>query len=197
MAYLERARVGLREMAAAERAISDVRDLSRGELRIGMTPTFGDGALAAPLADFTQPAPAIRVTVATGPQTDLEQRLLDDDLDLALGFSGRHAAGVVTLMLYSEGLHVAIRADRDGPVGDADPHWFAEQRWALLPSSFATRTHVDRYFEQLGIPTRVTFEADSVTTLVQVVKRTTLTTVLPGHAIALEQGITGRGGWWR
>lgn len=192
-AFLDRARVGLREIAAAERAISDVEDLSRGELRVGMTPTFSSGALAAPLADFADAAPAIRVTVATAPQTELEQRLLEDDLDLAVGFAGEHAASIAPSPLHTEDLHVAIRADRDGPMSDTDRRWFAAQRFALLPTTFATRTHIDGYFDRLGLPVRVSFEADSVTTLVQVVKRTTLTTVLPGHAIAAESGIRSAG----
>lgn len=192
-AFLERAGVGLREVAAAERAISDVRDLSRGELRVGMTPTFSAGALAAPLAEFAESAPAIRVTVTTAPQDDLEQRLLDDDLDLALGFAGQHVAGVVPSPLHDEDLHVVIRADRGGPNGDADRQWFAEQRFALLPASFATRAHIDRYFKRIGVIAQVTFEVDSVTTLVQLTKRTTLTTVLPGHAIASESGVRSAG----
>lgn len=192
-AFLDRARVGLREIAAAERAIVDVQDLSRGELRVGMTPTFSSGVLAAPLAEFAAAAPAIRVMVATGPQAQLEQRLLDDDLDLALGFAGQHAVGVIPSVLHTEDLHLAIRADREGPASGTDRHWFDEQRFALLPPSFATRIHVDRYFERLELPARVTFEADSVTTLVHVVRRTTLTTVLPGHAIASESGIRSVG----
>ncbi|VFT46738.1 DNA-binding transcriptional regulator CynR [Pseudomonas aeruginosa] len=38
--YLLHARRALRELEAAQRAIHEVRDLSRGRLRLGMTPTF-------------------------------------------------------------------------------------------------------------------------------------------------------------
>ena len=37
--YLLHARRALRELEAAQRAIHEVRDLSRGRLRLGMTPT--------------------------------------------------------------------------------------------------------------------------------------------------------------
>ncbi len=192
-AFLERAKAGIREISAAERAIADVKDLSRGELRVGVTPTFSGSALAGPLSDFASLAPSIRVSVTTGPQTVLEDRLLDDDLDLALGFSGQHSSGVVAGMLHREDLHVVVGSDRDGPTGEADLGWFAQQRFALLPPSFATRVHVDRHFERLGLSARVLFEIDSVATLVQVVKRTSLTTVLPGHAIASEPGMRSVG----
>src|ERR1700736_851018 len=39
-AYVEYARRALRELDAGQRAIHDVRDLSRGQLRLALTPTF-------------------------------------------------------------------------------------------------------------------------------------------------------------
>ncbi len=38
--YTEHARRALRDLDAAERAVHDVQDLSRGHLRLGVTPTF-------------------------------------------------------------------------------------------------------------------------------------------------------------
>jgi len=192
-AFLERARVGLREVEAAERAIADVSDLSRGELRLGVTPTFGDGALAAPLGDFSALAPAVRVSVAVGPQAALEERLLDDDLDLVIGFAGPHAQGIVSTVLHAEELHLAIRVDRRGPTGDVDATWLTEQRFALLPPSFATRAHIDGAFEALGVTATVTVESESIGMLAHLVQRTDLATVLPEHSITQLSGLRSIG----
>jgi LysR family transcriptional regulator, cyn operon transcriptional activator len=39
-AYVEYVRRALRDLDAGQRAIHDVRDLSRGQLRLAVTPTF-------------------------------------------------------------------------------------------------------------------------------------------------------------
>ncbi|MDK8172272.1 transcriptional regulator CynR [Curtobacterium citreum] len=188
-AFLHRGRLALHELTAAERAVSDVQDLSRGELRIGVTPTFADGAIGDPLSAFIDHAPGVSVSMQVGPQAVLEELLLGDRLDIALGFADVSGVGVSVTRLHPEGLHVVVREDRGGPADVTDHDWFAAQCFALLPSSFATRLHVDRFFADQRISARVRLESDSVGMLADVVRRTDMTTVLPEHAVAAQPGI--------
>ncbi|MCP1428213.1 LysR family cyn operon transcriptional activator [Microbacterium foliorum] len=193
MAFLDRAREGMRELDAAERTISDVQDLSQGALRFGVTPTFADGAVAEPLSEFTELAPAIGVTVTVAPQSALEAKVLADDLDLALGFSGLHPDGIHARPLYTEELHIVASQRRTDLPSQIDDVWLSQQRFALLSPSFATRTHVDQHFRERGMSISAALEADSAATLVQVVTRSSLLAVVPAHTLAGESGLRSIG----
>ena len=65
--YLLHARRALRELEAAQRAIHEVRDLSRGRLRLGMTPTFTCYLVGAPVDPFNQRYPGIELSLEVAP----------------------------------------------------------------------------------------------------------------------------------
>lgn len=81
--YLLHARRALRELEAAQRAIHEVRDLSRGRLRLGMTPTFTCYLVGALVDPFNQRYPGIELSLEELPQDALEAALIDDRLTLA------------------------------------------------------------------------------------------------------------------
>ena len=85
--YLLHARRALRELEAAQRAIHEVRDLSRGRLRLGMTPTFTCYLVGALVDPFNQRYPGIELSLEELPQDALEAALIDDRLDLGVAFS--------------------------------------------------------------------------------------------------------------
>src|SRR5471032_2911780 len=86
-AYIECARRVLVELEAGKRAIHDVKDLSRGTLRLAMTPTFM-AYLAGPLVrDFLALYPNIHFEVFELSMVDIEAGLADDSLDIAIAFT--------------------------------------------------------------------------------------------------------------
>ena len=69
--YLQHARRALVELNAGKRAIYELHDLSRGSLRLGMTPI--SDYLATPLLDqFNGRYPGITVSTLEMPQSDIE-----------------------------------------------------------------------------------------------------------------------------
>jgi LysR family cyn operon transcriptional activator len=56
----------------------------------------------------------------------------------------------------------------------------------LLDKGFATRQHIDRYFQEQGVTPRVAVETNSVSAIIELVRRGQLATVLP-DATALHQ----------
>lgn len=180
--YAEHARRALRDLAAAERAVHDVTDLSRGHLRLGVTPTF-TAYLVGPLtAELHARHPGIGLTLAEMPQDRIEAALLADGLDLGIAFDGPHPPSVTATALFTETLSLvtgpAHPRERETP-GPLPVRAVADEQLALLSGDFATREHIDAYFARHGVQPRIAVEANSLQALTEIVRRTPLATVLP------------------
>ena len=146
--YLLHARRALRELEAAQRAIHEVRDLSRGRLRLGMTPTFTCYLVGALVDPFNQRYPGIELSLEELPQDALEAALIDDRLDLGVAFSEPGSLEIDSQPLYLERLGLVLGAEHpaaDAPLAAAA---LAELPLALLRDDFATRRHIDAYLRQ-------------------------------------------------
>ncbi|MDN3260413.1 transcriptional regulator CynR [Streptomyces sp. CSDS2] len=179
-AYIHHARRALRDLAAAERAVHDVRDLTRGHLRLAVTPTF-TAYLTGPLAaELHSRHPGITLTLREMAQDRIEAGLLADDIDLGIAFTATHLPGITATELFTESLTLVTSARRPADGHRALPvEHLARMQLALLNGDFATRTHIDDYFAQHGISPRTAVEANSIQALTAIVQRTTLATVLP------------------
>ncbi|MEV7958431.1 transcriptional regulator CynR [Streptomyces sp. NPDC058316] len=180
--YVRHARRALRELAAADRAVLDVADLSRGHLRLAMTPTF-TAYLIGPLAqELHTRYPGITLEVREMTQDRIEASLLADELDLGIAFAGTHLPGIVASALFAETLSLVVSAQRNGS-RDGRPlpvRELADQQLALLSSDFATRGHVESYFADHQVSPPIAVEANSIQALTEIVRRTgLLATVLP------------------
>ena len=109
--YLLHARRALRELEAAQRAIHEVRDLSRGRLRLGMTPTFTCYLVGALVDPFNQRYPGIELSLEELPQDALEAALIDDRLDLGVAFSEPGSVEIDSQPLYLERLGLVLGAE--------------------------------------------------------------------------------------
>ncbi|MFE7118732.1 transcriptional regulator CynR [Streptomyces sp. NPDC057654] len=180
--YTDHARRALRDLAAAERAVHDVQNLSRGHLRLGVTPTF-IAYLTGPLtAELHTRHPGIGLTLVETTQDRIEAALLADDLDLGIAFAGDHLPGVAPTPLFTETLSLvtAAAAQRTRTASEPLPvHDLRGRQLALLSSDFATRAHIDAYFARHQAAPRITVEANSIQALTEIVRRTDLATVLP------------------
>ncbi|MEU2228904.1 transcriptional regulator CynR [Streptomyces sp. NPDC018347] len=178
--YAHYARRALRDLAAAERAVLDVADLSRGHLRLALTPTFTAYLIGPLTAELHTRHPGITLDVREMTQDRIEAGLLADDLDLGIAFHGPHLPGITATALFTETLSLVTGADRPDtgeeplPVRD-----LAERQLALLSGDFATRGHIDAYFATHKVQPRIAVEANSIQALTEIVQRTTLATVLP------------------
>ncbi|MBO1332715.1 transcriptional regulator CynR [Streptomyces sp. VRA16 Mangrove soil] len=176
--YVEHARRALRELAAAERALADVHDLSRGRLRLGVTPTFTAYLVGPVLATLHDRHPGLALTVTETAQQHIEAALLSDDLDAGIGFTGGPvASGIAVEPLYTERLGLVVRAGAHEERLAVDQ--LAERELALLSDDFATRSWIDDYFAAHGVAARIAVEADSALALIEMVRAGGLATLLP------------------
>ncbi|GAA3090730.1 transcriptional regulator CynR [Streptomyces rectiviolaceus] len=181
-AYVPYARRALRDLAAAERAVLDVQDLTRGHLRLAMTPTFTAYLIGPLIARFHAAHPAISLDVREMNQDGIEAALLADELDLGIAFSADHLPGIAGTALFTETLglvvgprHPHTGRDRALPVREVADGL----ELALLSGDFATRGHIDAYLTAHRVQPRITVEANSINALTEIVRRTDLATVLP------------------
>ncbi len=183
--YLLHARRALRELEAAQRAIHEVRDLSRGRLRLGMTPTFTCYLVGALVDPFNQRYPGIELSLEELPQDALEAALIDDRLDLGVAFSEPGSVEIDSQPLYLERLGLVLgrntrRRTRAG----------RRSAGGVAVGVVARRLRHAPAHRRLPAPARVTarvaLEANSISAIVDVVRRGRLASILP-EAVARQQ----------
>jgi len=186
-AYIEYARRALRELQAGERAIHDVRDLSRGVLRLAMTPTFTAYLVGPVVERFNARYPGIKLGIREMALDAIESALAEDEVDLAIAFSEVRSVELDCRTLFVEKLSVVVGVDhpfalRPQAIAAGD---LESTPLALLTADFATRAHVDAYFQAQGIAPRITIEANTISGIVEIVRRGKVATILP-DAIARD-----------
>lgn len=187
--YARHARAALHELDAGQRALHDAADLGSGSLRLAMMPTFA-AYLSGSLVDaFQADHPNLVLTIDAMPQERIEALLADDRLDAGFAFVPAHSPDINALPLWDESL--ALVTGRT--------HRLARRRRALTPAelggeplvllgpAFATRERIDRYFVEHGARPRVAVETNTVSAVLELVRRGRLATVLP-DAVARESG---------
>ena len=193
--YLRHARRALRELDAGKRAIHDLQDLSRGSLRLAMTP-ITDFLTRPLLASFNARYPGIAVSILEMPQNQIEAALTGDNgenIDVGIVFSDTFSSQarsneIEKHLLFVEKLNVTV--------GNAHPYAgqqtplsveaLEQESLAMLSNNFALRRHIDLYFHEHGIAPHIAIETNSVSVIVDIIRQGRLATVLP-NTIACEQ----------
>lgn len=178
--YFHYARRALQDLNEGKRAIHDVADLSRGSLRVAVTPTF-TAYLVGPLVKaFHTRYPNVTLAIHEMPQERMETMLLDDELDIGIAFDEAHSHDIDARRLLDEtlalmvGRHHPLAKRRSMNLGSLN-----ELSLVLLSTEFSTREQIDQCCLQHGVRPRVLMEVNSVSAVVEIILRTTLSTLLP------------------
>jgi LysR family cyn operon transcriptional activator len=186
-AYIECARRVLVELEAGKRALHDVKDLSRGSLRLAMTPTFMAYLVGPLVRDYAARFPGIHLQIFELSMDDIEAGLADDSLDIAIAFTPVRHPDIECIPAFTETLGIMV--GREHPLYDSaavlTANDVAQLEFALLAPDFITRLSIDEYFRQHGITPTVRIEVNSVSTLLEVIRHAPMATMLP-EAIAAE-----------
>jgi LysR family transcriptional regulator, cyn operon transcriptional activator len=187
-AWVSYARRALQDLDAGRRAIHDVQELSRGTLRLAITPTFTAYLIGPLIQQFNARYPGITLTVDESTQDRIEALLGEDALDIGIAFSGAHAADVESQAWFAEPLAMVVGESHRlaGSDAAASVKDLERESMVLLSRDFATRRHIDAYCLQHNITPPVSIEANSISAIIEIVRRSKLATVLP-EAIAREQ----------
>ena len=188
--YLRYARRASQELEEGKRAIHDVGDLSRGALRVALTPTFTT-YLVGPLVEaFHSRYPNITLNLREIAQEQMEELLLADELDVGIAFEDGHSQDIETQPLLIEAVALVV-GERHPLAGQSaiDLDALSAESLILLSEEFATREQIDRYCRQHNITPRVKMEANVIGAVIEVVRRTTLSTLLPATVALAHQGL--------
>jgi LysR family transcriptional regulator, cyn operon transcriptional activator len=187
--FLRHAQRALQELETGQRAIHDVRELSRGSLRLAMTPTFTAYLIGPLLEKYNRRYPNITLNVLEMPQDRMEVLLNDDALDVGIAFDETRVPDIETQVLFVEPL--AMMVGKSHPLAKKRTavtlREFENEALVLLNEEFATRHHIDRYCRQHGVTPRVAIEVNSISAAIELVGRSTLSTLLPAE-IARQHG---------
>ncbi|BAN26301.1 transcriptional regulator LysR family [Caballeronia insecticola] len=179
--YAEFAKRALRDLDDGKRAIHDVRELTRGTLRLAITPTFTAYLVGPLLEKYHRRYPGLTISVNEMPQDRMEAMLNDDTLDAGIAFHETQLPEIEAHALFSEELALMVGKShalaRKGTRLDIGK--FAETPLVLLNDSFVTRQWIDRYCRQQGVIPRVAIEVNSINAVMAIVQRSTLATLLP------------------
>ncbi|MFC5472775.1 transcriptional regulator CynR [Paraherbaspirillum soli] len=180
-AYIAYARRALREFEAGERAVHDVRDLTRGTLRLATTPTFTSYLVGPLIARFNASYPGISLLIKEMPLDTIESALAADEVDLGIAFSKVRSAEIDCHPLFVEKLSVVVGVDHPFAQRAAAiaPKDLEQEPLALLTADFATRSYVDAYLQKQGIAPKIVIEANTINAIVEIVRRGSMATILP------------------
>jgi LysR family cyn operon transcriptional activator len=183
-AYIAHARRALSELESGRRAIHDVRDLSRGTVRLAMTPTFTAYLIGPLVAAFRAQFPAITVKAFEMSMDTIAAAIEADEVDLGIAFALARGADIDSLPLFTEQLRVVV-ADNHPWAGrtSLDVRSLEDGELALLSKNFVTRVHIDDYLQASQVAPRVAVEVNTISALVEIVRHGKLLTILP-EAIA-------------
>ncbi|CNI24481.1 LysR family transcriptional regulator [Yersinia frederiksenii] len=184
--YLQYVRRAFRALDEGKRAIHDVEDLSRGSLRVAATPTFSAYFIGPLVAEFYARFPNINLQVQEMSQEKIESLLLNNDLDVGIAFDNGDFQDIESQHLLTETLalivanHHPLAWQKKVTLEDLN-----NEKLILLSQEFATRVHIDRNFLQAGLHPRVQIEMNEISTVLDVIRRTSLSTMLPA-TIAIQ-----------
>jgi LysR family transcriptional regulator, cyn operon transcriptional activator len=188
--YLQYVRRASQEFREAKRAIHDVNDLSRGTLRVAVTPTFTT-YLVGPLAEaFHSRYPNISLNIREISQEQMEDLLLSDEIDIGIAFSATLTPDLDLDPLLVETLALVVSTDH-ALAGETSIglETLSAESLVLLSAEFATRDQIDRFCRQHGIQPQVRIEANSISAVIEIVRRTRLSTLLPATIAFAHQDL--------
>lgn len=165
-AWLGYAKNALRSLEEGKRAIHDVEDLSRGSLRVAVTPTFTSWLIGPLMARFYARYPNITLALQEMSQEKMEELLLNDELDIGIAFDDVHSADIDVLPLLKESL--ALMVSESHPLAQQECVALSHlnnERLILLSEEFATREQIDRYCRQRDLHPQIVIEANSIGTV--------------------------------
>ncbi|WP_036768439.1 transcriptional regulator CynR [Photorhabdus australis] len=178
--YFRYARRALQDLEEGKRAIHDVGDLSRGSLRIAVTPTFTTYLIGPLVKSFHDLYPNVTLTIREMSQERIEELLVDDELDVGIAFDEIHSPDIDAQRLLVETL--ALVVGKEHPLAKCRTmslKALSNESLVLLTSEFATRKQIDRYCRQNDICPRVLMEANSLSAVIEIIRHTSLATLLP------------------
>lgn len=180
LVFQQHARQALAELEAGARAVHNVDDLSRGHLRLGVTPTYTPWLVGPLLAAFWRRYPGVTLSLSEATQEQTEQQLVNNELDTGLGFSGEHEAELTATPLLEESLVAVVSKTHTlAKRQHITLERLSSEPLVLLDKSFATRVDIDRQCREHAVSLNIAMESNTLGAITEMIQHAPLATILP------------------
>lgn len=181
----------LRELELGGVALSELKGLMRGHLRIAVSHSFSTSTLPNVLADFARRYPGVQVAAQVIPHLDLQRALVAGDLDLAVAWMPERTDDIIAEPLTEESLILVVGSEHPW----AGRRSVAMQALAgiplvLLTREFAARQFVDKVLADAGHSAGILLEMNAIAPILAVVRDANFATVLSGGAVSDKRGLS-------
>ncbi|WP_163409123.1 LysR family transcriptional regulator [Flavobacterium ajazii] len=182
--FLIHAKQVIENVQNGKQAIDDLNEMIGGELRIGVTYIFG--LLILPVIDaFAKTYPHLRIIVEYGATESLEQKLIQNELDLVLVISS-HEIGppIQKVPLFTSEMVMAV--SKLHPLANLDKIAFKkiEEIPLILPGKGSnSREFVEELFLKYHMKPQILIELNSIHALLQMVNNSDWVTIVAEKAL--------------
>ena len=186
---LDYARQILKLAADAEVALTDVKKLTKGQLKLGATPVAATYILPPWLQEFHGRYPAFSTSLHTGITNDITQRIIHQQLDLGfvegelMPSMDFHALPIQEITLY-------LVVNRDHPWSRRDEinlHELEQARFVMRPVDSHTRSWTEQIFRRHHIQPQIVAEFNDPEAIKRAVISGLGVTILPICMIERER----------
>jgi DNA-binding transcriptional LysR family regulator len=173
----------LREIGAGTQLVAESAGVIAGEIRLGFVKSVNVSWLPKMIGRFLRKYPKVKFSVESIDIAELESRLLDEKLDLGIGFLENNRQSLRTVELFSENLVVV--ANRKCAIKRGRSIDLKEIRrfpLVLLRRGFCTREFIEEDLGDNVISGNILAEFDSIEPIVSCLQGVPAISVLPAHA---------------
>ncbi|MGA0601189.1 LysR family transcriptional regulator [Caulobacter sp. KR2-114] len=149
--FLDEARAVLARAAAAEAALADLGDLSRGRLSIHASQTIASYWLPARLAAFHKAYPGIALQVAIGNTSDVTRAVAEGDAELGLVEGEVDDPALERVVMDHDPLCLVVGRDHPWAGLTAEPKDLAASEWVVREAGSGTRAALEGALRTRGL----------------------------------------------
>jgi LysR family transcriptional regulator, cyn operon transcriptional activator len=184
-AFRKSAEVVLRKLDDACASVSDIAELLRGHIDLGVIPALHLAWVPAVLGAMARKCPGVTVSVQELASSSVETEIEAGRLDLGFGLMTHNSPNIRYERLASQPFSLIVPA-ANGKFADvtAVPLKQIEgERLVLLPDSFDMRRAADDVLLHARVHPRIAFEIDSIDSVLSTVVQAGIPTLLPELAV--------------
>lgn len=181
MAFRKSAEVVLRKLDDACASVSDIAELLRGHIDIGVIPALHMAWIPAVLGAMARKYPGVTIGVQELASSFVETEIEAGRLDLGFGLMTRNSPNIRYERLVSQPFSLIVPADVPKFAGAKaiSLNQIEGERLVLLPDSFDMRRAADAVLLHARVHPRIAFEIDSIDSVLSTVVQVGIPTLLP------------------
>ena len=179
----------LKELDSGVLAISELKGLMRGTLRMAVFHSFANSGLGPVFGEFARLHPGVRIEARLLPRMEMERELIAGALDLAIAYVSEDTEHIDAEQLTQEELVLVVGSQSRLAAGSRlQMRRIVDLPLVLLTQEFAARQFLDRFFESRRLQPKVAIEMNAVDPILAVVRNSELATVISEGAVGKAEG---------